>query len=218
MKLILISPPRTLKNEHLLVNALFQQGLEYYHLRKPDFSQREQEEYLKSIGARYLKNVVIHQHHKLVQRYNLAGLHLSEPMAKSLNDGEWRELKKSISGKRLSISASLHSPDDLKDIPDFLDYVFLSPVFDSLSKPGHQANKDIGVIPIQIRVPVIALGGIEDSNIAELSDRNFSGAAILGGIWNDWEISNDLNEAVEKFLILRGKAEKVKWKQADLIY
>lgn len=67
-------------------------------------------------------------------------------------------------------------------------YLFLSPIFDSISKRGYraaftddelrQAHRD-GIIDDN----VIALGGITPSNASKALDLGFGGVAVLGDIW-----------------------------------
>lgn len=69
-----------------------------------------------------------------------------------------------------------------------MDYVFLSPIFDSISKSGYRSAfsyarlrdaADRGVIDEK----VVALGGVTFDKIPLLSSLHFGGAAMLGAIW-----------------------------------
>ncbi|GAA6529534.1 hypothetical protein LPYR103PRE_15070 [Segatella asaccharophila] len=69
-----------------------------------------------------------------------------------------------------------------------MDYVFLSPVFDSISKSGYcsafplsalkQAQEE-GIIDRK----VIALGGVTYDKLPLLESLSFGGGAMLGEIW-----------------------------------
>ena len=68
-------------------------------------------------------------------------------------------------------------------------YVFLSPIFDSISKKGYKHsffNKDLEEAGINgiINERVVALGGVTPEYIPQLRAWNFGGAAFLGDIWN----------------------------------
>jgi thiamine-phosphate pyrophosphorylase len=84
-------------------------------------------------------------------------------------------------------STSLHSWEELEMIEGAgLSYVFMSPVFDSISKPGYTANPSLlqrpaGPYPCK----VIGLGGIDKNRIGELVRGGWDGAAVLGWIWED---------------------------------
>ncbi|KAF5841152.1 thiamine phosphate synthase superfamily [Dunaliella salina] len=98
----------------------------------------------------------------------------------------------STSRRTLVQSTSLHSLEDLqggKARYGALDYAFLSPIFDSISKKGYAAAK---FDPVQLRtllqehgkqLPVIALGGISAENCLQALDMGFQGVAVLGSIW-----------------------------------
>ena len=74
-------------------------------------------------------------------------------------------------------------------------YVFLSPIFDSISKVGYaaafpeeqlrQAAKE-RLIDRQ----VVALGGVTATNIAALRAWHFGGAAFLGDVWSRMDDPN----------------------------
>ena len=59
-------------------------------------------------------------------------------------------------------SISLHSLDELSEDLHGLEYAFLSPIFDSISKPGHNAAFDSDALRKAVSAaacPIIALGG-----------------------------------------------------------
>lgn len=60
-----------------------------------------------------------------------------------------------------------------------LDYITLSPVFDSISKPGY-TSVEFG--PLPSGVTVIGLGGVTTDRAVQLKARGFAGAAMLGAI------------------------------------
>ena len=65
------------------------------------------------------------------------------------------------------------------------DYVFLSPIFDSISKVGYNSAftedmlRDASVKGI-IDEKVVALGGVTFEKISYLKELNFGGAAMMG--------------------------------------
>ena len=44
--------------------------------------------------------------------------------------------------KGFTVSTSTHNIDEVKQSQNYCDYVFVSPIFDSISKSGYLANKD----------------------------------------------------------------------------
>ena len=95
-----------------------------------------------------------------------------------------------------SRSASLHSFDELNACTQNLDYVFLSPVFDSISKVDYKAaysqddfRKGLADFHAQERsiAKVIALGGVDADNLVLTAQLGFDGAAVLGAVWNHYD-------------------------------
>ena len=94
------------------------------------------------------------------------------------------------------------------------DYVFLSPVFDSISKLNYHSN----YTPEEIRKAhkegiidkkVIALGGIDQENIKQVKEYGFGRAAILGALWNKFDtcLDRDYTLLIEHFKKLKKLAD-----------
>ena len=64
------------------------------------------------------------------------------------------------------------------------DYVTLSPIFATASKPGYGPALGLGAIAAASRVgiPVIALGGIDASTAGACRDHGAAGIAVMGGL------------------------------------
>jgi thiamine-phosphate pyrophosphorylase len=84
-------------------------------------------------------------------------------------------------------STSLHSVTDVLQDWQNLDYAFLSPIFDSISKEGYAAaGFDPAVLKTSMRqaqMPVYALGGITPERLPAVKQMGFAGAGILGAVW-----------------------------------
>ncbi len=81
-------------------------------------------------------------------------------------------------------SRSCHSIAEATACAD-CDYIFLSPVFDSISKPGYKA---VPFEPSQVKalpVKTIALGGVTPERFDQVRANGFDGAAMLGYLWQD---------------------------------
>jgi thiamine-phosphate pyrophosphorylase len=73
------------------------------------------------------------------------------------------------------------------------DAVFLSPIFPSLSKPGHTPRADFDFTALtallanrsftERRTAVLALGGITSETAPRALTLGFDGVAVLGAIW-----------------------------------
>ena len=78
MKLALMSTPHFFVEEHHILTALFDEGLEMVHLNKPDSEPVFCERLLSLLPNNYRKLIVTHDHFYLQNEYELKGIHLSE--------------------------------------------------------------------------------------------------------------------------------------------
>lgn len=60
MKLIVISSSVALQNEHQLLNSLFEEGLDIFHIHKPDFSEQEIKNFISQIPEKYRDKIFFH--------------------------------------------------------------------------------------------------------------------------------------------------------------
>lgn len=91
------------------------------------------------------------------------------------------------------ISKTCHS---VAEITPRFNYVTLSPIFPSISKPGYGtgfAEEELMKIPSDY---VIALGGINHERIDTIKRYPFKGVALLGSIWQ----SDDPIKEIEKYV------------------
>ncbi|MCS6991693.1 MAG: thiamine phosphate synthase [Chitinophagales bacterium] len=203
--LIVISSPDGLEQEAELVNEMFRNGLQLFHLRKPRFSTRRLASYLQQIHPAYHNKVVIHTHHELCLRFPLRGVHLNHRHKKRGALKQWLLLKYLQFRKpKLTVSTGLHSLSDLDWNQKKFSYVFLSPVFESVSKVGYKSTfNEVTLREHLPRLPydVIALGGITEENILKTYDMGFAGAAVLGRIWKS-------DDPVGTFKMIREKCQQ----------
>lgn len=203
MILLLISDPDKIEGENELVNKLFECGLDFYHLRKPNYSKDEMEAFLKQINPKFIRKTLLHSHHDLVKKYNIGGFHF--PSAFLQNENNLKELIHEAKKRKLRTGTSAHSLQEAANLRGF-DYYFLSPVFDSISKEGYKSSFDFKELKSFLKnsaseknhPEAIALGGIDEDNIDVVKDMKFKGVALLGSIWKDFHKEN-LNLVLGKF-------------------
>jgi thiamine-phosphate pyrophosphorylase len=172
LKLIVLSNPVNITNEHQVVRSLFDAGLNYFHLRKPSAVKGELENFIERIPEKYHERIVLHSHVELMERFDLKGIHYSV-------------LTPEVNTTRF-FSTSFHTFEEIEQCKYRYDYAFLSPVFNSISKPGYQAafNKIELQKFLNDKQNLIALGGIDEHTIPEAIEMGFSGLAVLGALWN----------------------------------
>jgi thiamine-phosphate pyrophosphorylase len=185
VRLVVITAPTALPNEPRLLAELLATGLERLHLRKPGWPAEELEKLIRALPTQFRARLVLHGHPALVRRYGLGGLHLTASQRAAAT-------RRPALGPGQTLSTSFHSLAEITRTRRRYDYVFLSPIFDSISKPGYAGSFDLATVQAFLqkraasptRQPqVVALGGIDSHTIKLVRASGFAGAAVLGAIW-----------------------------------
>jgi thiamine-phosphate pyrophosphorylase len=190
MKLFVLTHPQEIENESEKITDLFKEGLEILHFRKPEWSIEKYEGLLKSIPSVYYKKIVVHSHYKLIEKYNLRGIHLTGKYLEVIEGKMLKELFKTADRKNITVSTSMHSIQEVAENTCKYDYIFLSPLFDSISKEGYPAGFNMEeikgfLIKYNSFPKLMALGGIDETNIEKVIEAGFSGAVLLGALWKE---------------------------------
>ena len=183
MKWIVITSPDFVSGEALFIDRLFGHGLDLLHLRKPGSTIESCKELLKQIPERWHSRIVLHDHFPLTGEFHLHGVHLN------------RRCPHAPDGYSGSISCSCHSLEEVAKKKTTSDYVFLSPIFNSISKAGYEAAFSTAALQHAaeegiIDAKVYALGGVSKEHIAQLKELSFGGAAFLGDVWRRMDDPN----------------------------
>lgn len=192
MEIIVITRPDFFDGETHLVNRLLGCGMQRLHLRKPGASEARLEEWLQAVDRQYYGRIVLHDCHPLATRLGLGGVHLNSrnPEAPAgLPEG-------------MTVSRSCHSFGELEQFRDSCNYLFLSPIYDSISKEGYGAafsridlKKAAGRGIIDRKV--FALGGVSAERVPEIRSLGFGGAAVLGALWQTGDPVEYLRELLQ---------------------
>ncbi len=173
---IVITLPQFVDGEAGRIVRLLQAGVDLVHVRKPGATGQQTERLIAQIPAEWRRRLVLHDHFRLAAAYGLHGVHLN---SRNPQPPE---------GWQGSVSRSCHTLDEVVRWKPLCDYVSLSPVFDSLSKPGYRAAftpaglaraRAEGIIDNK----VMALGGVTFGRIDDVLRMGFGGAMILGDAW-----------------------------------
>ena len=196
--MIVLTDAEFLNNEAAYINALFDNGLEVLHLRKPNASKEEMKQLLHEISDKYHYKIMIHSHYDLSTEFNLRGLHFTSS-TKHLIDN-YLETK----GKK---SQSIHEIDELKTINKHIDYVFLSPLFPSISKAGYTKPWNfmdlIVALKNQYSFEIIPLGGINTKNVVIAKEFGFKKIAVLGSIWEPVKAGGTIEEMLNIYELFK---------------
>lgn len=201
MKLILLTTPDFFVQENTIINALFSEGLDMLHILKPNSEPVYCERLLKLIDKEWHKKIVTHEHFYLKSEFKLRGIHLSprnpEPPSKY----------------RGHVSCSCYNLEDVERRKPKCDYVFLSQIFQGITRPDLEGSfspeelldaKRRGVIDSK----VMAFGGISIDRLDAVREYGFGGVVIFGDIWKrfDYHLSSSYKGVINYFKLLRNKA------------
>lgn len=170
-----------------MLAQLFAAGLASYHLRKPTWSRVQLAAWLRAFSAEFHPRIVLHSHHDLAAEFTVGGVHNAP------TDTPFASLR----------SHAVHSLVELRGLLDARARLLFSPVFASISKPGHGPAFDHEELRAALALPrraeVIALGGIDASRIRACGDLGFDGVAVLGALWQASDpvrVFNELQNAL----------------------
>lgn len=181
MKIIIVSYPTAVENEASIINALFDEGLELFHLRKPDCLEKELIELIEKINVKHHSKIVLHQYHQLAERFKINRIHFPESVRIKLKEKELENIK----SKGFTLSTSIHDLSELNLLSEVFEYTFYGPVFESISKPEYKPKAKELVLPDNRKIKIVAIGGITPDKISEVDKLNFDATALLGAIWED---------------------------------
>ena len=201
MKLIVMTSADFFVEEDKILNSLFDEGLDLLHIRKPDSEPVYAERLLTLLPSDYHKRIIVHEHYYLKDEFGLGGIHLHHGAT-------------APAGYKGMMSASCHTLDEVKEMKSRMSYVFLSPVFDSITAPEHTAAFTAEQLIAARRQGIIdkkvmAVGGISVENIQQAKECGFGGVVVMGDIWTRFKKHNDIDfkELLHHFRTLRKAAD-----------
>lgn len=172
MRRIAITPPDWRASLTPRAVHLLHCGVERVHLRTVGASAAELASLIEAFPEEFRPRLTIHEHFHLASRYGVGGIHLN------------RRFPDKPEGWTGTVSRSCHSLAEVA-ADTASDYLFLSPVADSISKPDYraaftheelqQAHRE-GIITPR----VFALGGITPHLEDTCRELGFGGVAMMG--------------------------------------
>ena len=214
----MISAPDFLPGEAEAVTALLEAGAWRVHVRKPAAGSDSIARLLEEFPQCYRSRLSLHDHHELAENCGVGGVHLNSRNP-SAPDG--------FGGL---VSRSCHSIAELSQYSSVCDYMFLSPIFDSISKSGYVsrfsleeirrrivAGSDVATARMDVMSSdgncrsvdwgrVFALGGVCPDNIRLLEETGFGGAAVLGYLWEPFRQDHNCAALSERLRNLMNSA------------
>lgn len=176
MKLIVITPDHPVDNEADAIMSMLDSGVSRVHLRHPSLSADDTRRLINQIDRRYYSAISLHDRHDIAAITG-CGIHLN---------GRNLHCPKGYVG---TVSRSCHSIEEAAASTD-VDYCFLSPVFDSISKHGYTSAFTTDELreafaSRRLGGNVVALGGISAPRIELLGNIGFKAVATIGAAWGD---------------------------------
>lgn len=176
-----------------MAEAVFKGGCRWLMLREKDLDAAARE----ALAAEIIELAKPYGAHVTINRDptpGADGVHL--PQGHAVGDA------RRLAGRGALIGVSAHSLDEARIAADAgADYVTLSPVFLSASKPGYGPAlglDGLSRIAAKLAIPIVALGGVGEDNAARCLDAGAHGVAVMGGVM----AAADPRAAVEGYLRL----------------
>ena len=179
--LLIITHPEQVSGETQLWQQLLHAGADLILLRKPQWTMEAYAQALEQTDPACYPKIMIAGYWELYQRFGLMGVHLSGQRQEQTD----AQLIADYRRQGCRTSTGMHNVAALPLAANSWDYLLLSPVFDSISKPGYKAQIPHG-FKLQkngCKAKVLALGGVDSTNAAQAKQMGFDGLALLGAIW-----------------------------------
>ena len=176
MKIIAITTPKVIDEDASIIKYLLDRGIYSIHLRKPDSDINDCRKILTKLTSWERAQIIIHDYPELYYDFSLKGIHINRNVPAFPN--EYYGFK----------TRSCHSFEEIIKYKNDYDYLFLSPIFDSISKIGYKSNFNTKKLLKAatdgiINRKVIALGGVTFDKISYLKELKFGGVAMTGSIY-----------------------------------
>jgi thiamine-phosphate pyrophosphorylase len=182
-----------------IAEAAFRGGCRWFSLREKDLPSAERRDLLRALvalGHRLGAVVTVHEDIAAVVATEADGVHLpggGDPVAAR------RRLPPGL------IGVSAHGPEEAAtQLAAGADYVTLSPIFLSASKPGYGPAVGLDALAAAARLtagPIIALGGIDEAHAAACVAAGARGIAVMGEVMR----AADPEETVRRLLAAIGQ-------------
>jgi thiamine-phosphate pyrophosphorylase len=163
-----------------IAEAAFRAGCRWFSLREKDLPAPERLDLLRALvalGHRFGATVTAHEDIEAVVATGADGVHLP-------GGGDPASARLRLPAGLIGVSA--HAPEEAEaQLKAGADYVTLSPIFLTASKPGYGPAVGLDALAAASRLspgPVVALGGINEENIAACRAAGARGIAVMGEI------------------------------------
>lgn len=178
-RLTAITPPYIYEGEADKIADALTGTFTRVHIRKPEATAEEIKTLIAGIPLPLRHRLSLHDHFEIAEPLGVGGVHLNS--RNPYPPEAWKGV----------ISCSTHDPGTALSILSSaeektgreFDYIFLSPIFPSLSKPGYLPQYSFEELKAAASERVYALGGVTAENLPIIKEAGFGGAAMLTDAW-----------------------------------
>ncbi len=182
--LYLVTDSQVIKNRSLIevVRSAIKGGVTVVQYREKNLPTRlmlEEAKALKDLCIDFGVPFIVNDRIDLALAVDAEGVHLGQ-------DDMPPEIARKILGSSKIIGLTVHNEKELIEAQKSpIDYVSFAPVFATSTKPDHQ--KPLGVerlkeLAEKAKIPAVAIGGINESNIEEVAKAKIEGACVVSAI------------------------------------
>lgn len=193
--LYLLADSKSIKEDSLevVVEKAIKNGVSFVHLREEDISLEELKSLalkLKEVTDKYGIPFVMSDNIELASEVDTDGVHISNV---EIDIKEVRELV----GLEKIIGVSANTIKEAKKAEENgADYITVGPIFTTELKDDSEAISPefLKSINDSVHIPVVAIGGINQSNIESLKDTGIDGTAVRSAILSKDDIAKAARE------------------------
>lgn len=184
-------------NSTQFAKLLLSSGIKLIQIRYKDKSPKadfiNQTKEIINLKKRFYNDavVLINDYVDICKELGADGVHLGQ------NDTPINKAREML-GNESIIGLSTHNLDQASKAPvDKLNYLACGPVFNSKTKSGHANTIGInGVKEISkiIKIPIVAIGGIDFTNINKVIDAGASSVAMISALRESKNLKNEIQD------------------------
>ena len=168
-------------------------GITCFQLREKHLSKAEfinEARIVKRLCEKYSVPLIINDDVEVALESGADGVHIGQ------DDGDVAEVRK-IAGSRLIIGVSAHNVEEaLAAEKAGADYLGCGAVFGSTTK------SNVHVLPLEtlknitaaVKIPIVAIGGINETNMMQLSGTGINGVAVISAIFGAADVKSKCQE------------------------
>jgi thiamine-phosphate pyrophosphorylase len=180
-----------------------QAGTDWLQIREKDLPGRELTDLVRGAvvagRAQAISRVIVNDRLDVALATEAAGVHLGRESLNAREVVPW--CRRRNAPAEFLVGVSCHSLEEAREAENAdANYIFFGPVFDTPSKRGLGAPQGVArlaEICKSVRIPVIAIGGVDESNALECVRAGAAGIAAIR-MFQEARDARELKDAVQR--------------------